>query len=108
MSVDPVLVVLYLEVRAEETHVRGPFAVDIAAADAVVPDLQLADHLDQQFVQVLAALHELEQRLVARAHRAPVEAMHVRVVEVLLLHAPGLVEDLVPFLARIDAASASR
>ena len=100
--------VLYLEVRAEETDVRGSFAVDIAAADAVMADLQLADHLDQQFVQVLAALHVLEQRLVARPHGLPIEAMHVRVVEVLLLHAPGLLEDLVPFLARIDVHPQAR
>src|SRR5580692_8928865 len=38
----------------------------------------------------------------SRAHRPPIEAVHVRVVEELLLHAPGLVEDLMPLLTRID------
>ncbi len=65
-------------------------------------DLHLADHLDQQLVQVLAALHELEQRLVAGAHRAPIQAVHFRIVEELLFHAPGFIEDLMPLLARID------
>ncbi len=76
--------------------------MDVAAADTVVPDLHLADHFDQQFGQVLTTLHVFQQWLVTRAHRAPVEAMHVGVVEIGLLHPPDLVEDLLPFLVWID------
>src|SRR5581483_4305701 len=62
-----------IEVGPEQADTRGPLLVDIAPAGAVVTDLELADHLDQQLVQVLAPLHELEQGLVAGAHRGPVE-----------------------------------
>jgi hypothetical protein len=101
-SFDAVLAVLNLEIRSQQPGGRGGARVDIAAAKPVVAHLHLANHLHQQLIQIFAALYEGQQRFVAGADGVPCQSVHVGVVEILLLHPPGLIENLPPFLTRID------
>ncbi len=99
---DSIEIPFQLEVRAEQTDAGGAFVLEVSAADPIVADLNFSDHFDQQVIEVFPALHERQQRLVARPDRLPIEAVHIRIVEILLLHTPGLFENLTPLLARID------
>src|SRR6185437_7785878 len=99
---DPIQALLELEVGAQQPDGRGALLVNVTTAGAVMADLHLADHLDQQLAQILPPQHVFQQRFVARPYRPPVEALHVWIVEIRLFHTPDFVEDLVPFLARID------
>ena len=55
-------------------------------------------------VQVGARREVRQERRVLLPHRRPVGAVHVRVVEVVAVDPPGLVEDLRPLGARVDRA----
>src|SRR3546814_17741374 len=77
--------------------------VDIATSDAVMAYPQLGDHLHQQLIQILAPADMRQQRAVAVVHRVPVQPVQIVSIEVFLLHAPHIVEDLRPPASRIDA-----
>jgi len=73
----------------------------VPAADVHVEGGQLADHLPQQVAQLRAVGDPGGQRLVLLAHRRPVQVVHVGVIEVVALEAPGLDEHLPELLAGV-------
>ena len=89
------------QIGAEQADLDLFRLVNITAAGAVVTHLQFGDHFHHQRVEILAPPDMLYQRAVLVVHGLPVEAMHVIGVEIFLLHTPGLVKYLYPFLARI-------
>ena len=64
--------------------------------------LQLRDHLHDQRADVLAPPGVGQQRPVLLVYRVPVQAVQVGGIEEFLLHPPGFVEDLRPFLGRVN------
>ena len=64
--------------------------------------VQLADHFADDVSQVGAVVDVLDHRGVLLSDRSPIQSVHVRVVEVVALCAPRLLEDLRPLGAWID------
>ena len=90
------------EARAERRQVdlvRG-FA-DIAAVHEDVQCRQLAHHLRDHIVQLLAVGYAIDQRQVARTHGIPVHALHVAIVEVIPFQPPRIEKDAAEVRARI-------
>ena len=79
----------------------GTRAAHVARTDLRMQRADFAHHHAQHVVQFGAVGHALDQRRVARAHGVPVDAAHLRVVQEVAVHAPGVVEHLLPFHARI-------
>ena len=75
----------------------------VAAADVVVSHRQLARHPLRHAIEVGSRRHVRQERRVLLVLLLPVDAVHVRGVEVVAIDPPRLVEDLLPFGARIDA-----
>ena len=66
-------------------------------------DVELRNHLANHKLNVATRDAIFDHRAVARPHRVPIDTVHVRVVEEVPLHAPGLVKHLPPLRPRIDA-----
>src|SRR5207302_941849 len=94
----------YLIVRAEQPA-RHRFALVAALAGdrATVADRQLAEHPTQNAIEVAARRQVRQEGLVLPLDRLPVGPVHVRIVEVVAIDAPGLVKDLPPLGPRLDA-----
>ncbi len=95
-----------LEVEAE---VPGHDAAALAAPRRVsagrgtgVRGVELADHLVDDVHQLVAVGDVGHQRLVLGAHRVPVGAVQLGIVEAILHATPGVVEHLLPFLRLVD------
>ena len=73
----------------------------VAAAVIGVRRVQFADELADQKIDVPARHRAFEHLAVAFAHRFPVHAVHVGVVEEIALEAVHIAEDLAPLGARI-------
>src|SRR5260370_22514218 len=67
-----------------------------------MPDHQLAADSGDEIPEIGTVPNERHERTVLLVDRVPVGAMHRRIVEVLALDAPRLVEDLCPFGAWRD------
>ena len=65
----------------------------VAAANKSMQRGKLADHLRDHIVKLVAVGHAIHQRQVAVAHRRPIHAMHVAVVEVVALQPPCIQKD---------------
>src|SRR5581483_1563425 len=78
-----------------------------AAADAGVRGVQLADHLADDIVQLLAVADVVEQRLIHLPHLVPVHAVHVRIVEAMLHDTPAFIENLLALSPMIDLHTGS-
>ena len=74
----------------------------LASAHLRMQDAQLGRHLPGQVFQFVAIRHPCQQRQVARTHGIPVDTAHVRIEREFPVHAPGVVEHLLPFRAWID------
>ena len=74
----------------------------VAAVDEDVQRRQLAHHLGQDVGELGAIGDAIHQRRVLRAHGRPVHAVHLAVVEVVALEAPGFGEHLTPLVARVE------
>ena len=72
----------------------------VAAADEGVESGELADHLRDDIVELVAVGDAIDERQIALAHGDPVDALHVAVVEVVALQPPGIEEEAVELLAR--------
>src|SRR5713226_9453037 len=68
-----------------------------------MPDHQLAADSGDEITEIGTVPNERHERTVLLVDRVPVGAVHRRIVEVLALDAPRLVEDLCPFGAWLDA-----
>ena len=68
----------------------------------MVPDPQLAAHPLNHPVEVAANCQIRQKYGIFLPHGVPVDSVHVGGVEVIAIDAPGLVEYLRPFRARID------
>ena len=91
-----------LVIGAQESprHLLGIDEI-VAAAAAVMAHGQLAAHPLDQAVQVRAAGQLGQEDGVLVAHGFPVHAMHARIIEIVAVDAPHLVENLRPLGARI-------
>ena len=94
-------VALELCAQPGETGFLGALA-QLARRDLAVQQAQLAHHLRHDLGQLAALGDAFHQRRVLGAHRGPVHAVHVLVVEEVALHAPGVIEHLAPFGLGID------
>ena len=84
-------------------HRRRHRATAVAAGrGAGVRGVQLADHLVDHVHQLLAVGDEGDQGFVLGAHRVPIGAVQLGVVEAILHASPGVVEHFVPFLGLLD------
>ena len=68
-------------------------------------NLQFRDHLNHNVVEVFAALHVFQHGQVLIIDSGPVDAMHIRIIEIFFLHAPGIIKDLLPLAGGIDKAA---
>ena len=102
------LVAAGARIRLEiETEISGGHAGAAAAPRrrgrrAGVRRVQLADHLVDDVEEFLAVADVRHERLVLRAHRVPVLAVHLRIVEAILHRPPRVAEHLGPFGGAVD------
>ena len=97
-----------VEVGGEEAGAHRLAAPHVAAPVVGVADVQLAEHLAQHVGEVVARGDAVGERAVLLPHAVPVDAVHLRVVEEVALQPPGLVQHLLPLVARVDAGPTSR
>ena len=64
--------------------------------------VQLTNHLADEIGEIVAVIHEWDQRGVLVTHGLPIDAVHVRRVEEIAHVPPGLVVDLVPLGVAIE------
>src|SRR5262249_49704378 len=90
-------------VGAEQTA-RDGFALvrSFAGSGVAVADGQFAEHPADDAVEIAAGAQVRQKRSVLLADGGPVGAVHGRIVEVIAVDAPGFVENLRPFGARLD------
>ncbi len=74
----------------------------VAAAHIGVRIADLAEHLTDQVIQILARTDERQEQPIAVVNVLPVDAIHGRGVEEIALEPPGILEHLGPLLLRID------
>src|SRR6202030_2382291 len=74
----------------------------VATADVSMRGAELGDHLADDVIQIAAMSDPGQQGFVAVADLLPVVASHGGIPVEITLDAPGFVEDLLPFFARID------
>src|SRR5690606_1766773 len=92
-----------LEVAPEQADGDGGLALDVAGVHEIgVADVQLADELGDDVVDVLAGDAVGEHLAVLLAEALPVHAVHVLDVEEVALDAVDVVEDLLPLGAGVD------
>ncbi len=99
---DPVGPVFEREIAAQVAHAHRRAFLDIAPAAIGVGGVQLRDEFPEHVVDVPARHGVLEQLAVALAHLVPVHAVHARVVEIVALQPPRVVEDLPPLGHRVN------
>src|SRR5262249_61985386 len=86
-----------------------PFAMPQVAARVVrMADVQLAEHLAQEILEVVTRRDARGQRTILLPHAVPIDAVHLAVVEEIAVETPGLVQHLRPLVARRDAERYSR
>ncbi len=64
--------------------------------------VQFADELADEVGEIVAVIHERDERGVLVAHRFPIDAVHVRRVEEIAHLPPALEVDLVPLGVAIE------
>ena len=99
---DPVAVLLLGDCGTEEAHLYALRLGIAAGGDIGVAAGELADHLSDDVVQVEACLGVGNEHFVLLPHGVPVDAVHVLEIESVAVSAPGLVEDLGPFLLVVN------
>ena len=90
------------EVPGHDDSSRTARASLSAGRGTGVRGVQLADHLVDHVHQLMAVGHVGHQGLVLGAHRVPIGAVQLGIVEPILHAAPGVVEHLLPFLRLVD------
>ncbi len=91
-----------LRIPIEAAVNLGEVGECVAATKAMVADRKLGGHPHHYAIEIAAHGQFREEHGVLGAHGVPVGAVHVRVVEVIAVDAPGFVENLPPLGARID------
>ena len=90
------------KLRAEQAKLDARRLRSLAAADVGVTVVQLADQLADEISEIVAMIHERQQRGVLVAHRFPIDAVHVRRVEEVAHLPPGFEVDLLPLGVAIE------
>ena len=101
---DAILAVRRLELEPEVARrVDARHGHARRTAHAGVRRAQLTDHRVGDVVDVFVRARVLDERRIPRVHRRPILAVHLRIVVAVLHHAVRFVENLLPFVASIDA-----
>ncbi len=100
-----VAIIINFKISAQQAYAGAGSLVDISAANPIMANLQLGNHLNQHFVQILAPLHVGQHWLIFIVNPLPVDTMQCRIVEIFQLHPPGIIKDLLPLGGRIDKAA---
>ena len=90
------------ELGAEETSLMRGVSGRSPPADVGVAVVQLTDQLADEIGEIVAVIHERNQRGILVAHRFPIDAVHVRRVKEIAHVPPGFVVDLVPLGVAIE------
>ena len=90
------------ELGAEQTELDPRRFRPFAATDVGVAVVQLTDQLADEIGEIVAMIHERQQRGIFVAHRFPIDAVHVRRVEEVAHLPPAFVVDLIPLGVSIE------
>ena len=100
-AIDPVAVLHAGELRSEKSHRRAVAGIaHVPGADVGMHCGEFADHLGDEVVEFPPARDPGQERFMPLADRLPIDPVHVRVVKVVPVQAPGIDEHLAPLVSR--------
>src|SRR5262249_25003556 len=101
-SLDLVGAICQRIVATKITDAERRTSFNVTATAVGVRRVQFSDQLADDIVDVPTCHGVLEQFSVTLAHGVPIHAVHARIVKIVTLEAPGVVENLLPLRYWID------